>query len=122
MKSVFTPNIYKYYIPIPHLGVTIYIISSPIVSYVFFQSSKFNSAKHHYDSRWIVFFACLYCIFTTELLGLMLVYSVKTEPKTAYPFYASLMVLANIPCSTLLFYLAKDTVTEPKITNQSESV
>ena len=109
LVSIYSPALFHAGGPVPRYGTGLYLIGSCIVPCTLLLAARFaRGTSKSISLVWVSFFVALYSLFVTTLFSLQLVYGMPKNLETIYPFLASVLPLAYIPYSIMMFVLAKN--------------
>ncbi len=104
--SIYSPKIFNSVVPIPFLGVWIFICGNFLSATTLYLYLRVKFTKYPETYLWFPLVTILYCIYQTTLYSLLLNNGLVKDFNSSYPNYASLIVLGYLPMIVIMFLLA----------------
>jgi hypothetical protein len=97
--SIYSPNIFKSDIQIPHVGIGLFIIGYFFAALSLYSFSRMVSIK----LLWLFYFTIVYALYQVAVYTLLLVFGLIQQYNVSYPFLASIMAAGYVPFILALF-------------------
>jgi predicted Zn finger-like uncharacterized protein len=110
LMSIYAPESFGAQVPVPKLGVSVFLPVFMLGLIVLYFASRMNSKQRPNLFRWITYGWTVIISYLPTMAGLILVYAVPTKPLQVYPFLTALLTTAYVPCALLIVMLTRDHV------------